>query len=157
TDRPAQARPPQARPAPAQPPQARPAPARPPSRPTAGGGPRQAPPPPAGDGILDLLGGDFAADLSGAGLGPMAGGPAGNPLGLPLPKRTRKSGSNKTLFIVLGSLAGVGLLVVCGGIGMAVLLPAIQAARQAALRAQAGSGAMPSGGIASGTPAALTG
>src|SRR6185437_14336343 len=140
TARPAQAKPPQARPAPAQPPQARPAPTRQPSRQAAPGGPRQAPPPPAGDGILDLLGGDFAADLGGAGLGPMAGGAAGNPLGLP-PKRTRKSGSNKTLFIVLGSLAGVGLLVVCGGIGVALLLPAVQAARQAALRSQARNGA----------------
>jgi hypothetical protein len=89
---------------------------------------------------LDLLGGDFAADLGGAGLGPMAGGQMGNPLGLP-PNRGRKSRSNKTLFIVLGSLAGVGLLVVCGGIGVALLLPAVQAARQAALRAQARNGA----------------
>jgi hypothetical protein len=41
-------------------------------------------------------------------------------------------------------LAGVGLLVVCGGIGVALLLPAVQAARQAALKAQARTGAVPS-------------
>jgi hypothetical protein len=75
--------------------------------------------------------------LDDAAMGPLAGAQAGNPLGLPPAKRRRKSGSNKTLFVALGSLAGVGALVICCGIGTAFLGPAFEAARVAAIRAKA--------------------
>lgn len=52
-------------------------------------------------------------------------------------KRARKkSGSNKTVIIIVIAAVCLGMFVVCGGIGMALLLPAVQQARTAARRTQ---------------------
>lgn len=156
--RPAQARPAQARPAqalPAQPvaPGQRP---QPPRQAAAAVGPDLSQPM-AGGGILDLLGDDFGA----AGAGALGGGQFGSPLGAP-PKRRKKSGSNATLWIVFAAVGGVGALAICGGIVLALVLPAVQQARQAAQRVQAQRGGMSpapsSGGLFGGlAPAAPTG
>ena len=111
-----------------QPPQARPVRAAPAQvRPVQHPQSAQLPPAPGG-GILDLL--------NDASVVPPAGPLSGSPLGLPPAKRRRKSGSNKTLFIAF-SFAGVGLLVICCGIGMAFLGPAVEAGREAAIRVKA--------------------
>ncbi|HVW37504.1 MAG TPA: hypothetical protein VHB99_09365, partial [Pirellulales bacterium] len=57
--------------------------------------------------------------------------------------RRRKSGSNSTLWIVLAAVGGVGALAICGGIVLALVLPAVQQAREAARRVQAQAGGMP--------------
>lgn len=158
--RPLQARPAQARPTPpqAQPAQAMPARraapgqrAQPPRQPAAALGPDLSQPM-AGGGILDLLGDDFGAAGGGAlGGGALGGGSLGGPLGAPPPPRRRKSGSNSTLWIVLAAVGGVGALAICGGIVLALVLPAVQQAREAARRVQAQRGGMPaapsSGGL----------
>ncbi len=78
--------------------------------------------------MLDLLGGDFGAAADG--LASMPGGAMGSPLGLP-PAR-RKKGSNKNLFIVLSVGVGVMMFLICGGIALVVVPPAINAACPAA-------------------------
>jgi len=85
--------------------------------------------PESGGGILDLL--------NDASMGPPAGALSGRPLGQPPAARRRKSGSNRTLFIALVSFAGVGLLVICCGIGTVFLGPAVEAGREAAIRVKA--------------------
>ncbi len=67
---------------------------------------------------------------------PLPNGYGGSLPAAPLAKRRRNSGSNKTLFVVLGLCAGLGLLLLCGGIGLAMLLPAVRAARDAVVRKQ---------------------
>lgn len=165
--RPLQARPAQARPAQTRGVQARPAQAipaqraspagrpQPPRQPAAAVGPDLSQP--MAGGILDLLGDDIGA--TGGGLG---GGQPGGPLGAPPPRR-RKSGSNSTLWIVLAAVGGVGALAICGGIVLAIGIPAMRAAREAAQRVQAQRGGMPaapasSGGLFGGSaPAAPSG
>ena len=85
--------------------------------------------PESGGGILDLL--------NDASMRPPAGALSGRPLGQPPAARRRKSGSNRTLFIALVSFAGVGLLVICCGIGTVFLGPAVEAGREAAIRVKA--------------------
>ncbi len=58
---------------------------------------------------------------------PIGGGPA------PLPPPRRTSGPAVLVIVLVGAL---GVVVVCGGILAALLLPAVQAAREAARRAQ---------------------
>jgi prepilin-type processing-associated H-X9-DG protein len=58
--------------------------------------------------------------------------PYGAPPGYP--QAPKRSGGLSTLLIVL--VAGAGVLFVCGGILVALMLPAVQAAREAARRAQ---------------------
>ena len=140
---PPQARPVQARPLQARPVQARPArpPQSPPQYASAAPAPEFAQP--AAGSILDLLG-----DQSASGAAGPLGGQFGNPLGPPPTRRRGKSNSNKTVWFII---AGAGFaMALCGGIIVAILVPALQAARVAAQRAQFQPGQAPGRPAASG-------
>ncbi len=86
--------------------------------------------PAARDGIMDLL--EEAASA-----------PAAPPLRpaasivAPAKRRGKTSGLNKTRFVAFGALAGVGLAVLCCGIGVALIGPALDAGLKFGIRAKA--------------------
>lgn len=68
---------------------------------------------------------------------PFPGGPLGGPMGGPLPMPTgpakTSGGGGGTVLIVILAVVGIGVFL-CGGLLIALLLPAVQAAREAARR-----------------------
>lgn len=92
------------------------------------------------DGLTDLL--EVAASAAPAPTVPRRAAKSAPPAKcVPRGKRRRKSGSNKTLFVSIGSLAGIGTLVLCCGGGLILLGPAKDAVREAAIRAKLRSAA----------------
>jgi len=62
--------------------------------------------------------------------------PTSHDVGAPGPVPTNGSGSNTTLWIILACVGGLFVLLACGGILVALLLPAVQMTREAARRTQ---------------------